>query len=112
MKRRVIRNSSGEFVLLGDDGRGNTYGCRVTNDSNPHRAKYFLSLCAASASGIDPRHSVMCYPVKITITGKEKTLGYVPDDAFSEICALAHCEVQKSRIEDTPRIRVQSIYSW
>ena len=111
-KGKVIRSGKDEYVILGNAGAGFIYVCPVTNDSNNHRAKYFLSLCAASSSGIDPRHSVFCSPEKIRYPRSAEVLGYVPENAFNEICALAHCEIMSQRLEETPRIRPPSIYSW
>ena len=111
-KGKVIRSGKDEYVMLGDAGAGFVYVCPVTNDSNNHRAKYFLSLCAASASGVDPRHSVLCSPEKIRYPRSAKVIGRVPENAFNEICALAHCEIMSQRLEETPRIKPQRIYSW
>ena len=110
--KRVIRTNTTEYVVLEVEGNNLDVCPVVYGDSNNHRSDYFLSFCAASKAGIAGRGKIRCLPKIISGVSDIRIIGSMPDKSFNEICALAHCEVMSQRLEETPRIRPQRIYSW
>ncbi len=110
--KKVIRTNTNEYVVLEAEG-SNLVVCPVVyGDSNSHRSDYYLSFCAASKSGIASSGKVRCLPKIIGETSDINVIGSMPPQSFNEICALAHCEIMSRRLEETPRIKPQRIYSW
>lgn len=110
--KTTIRTNTNEYVVLEVEGNNLVVCPVVYGDSNNHRSDYFLSFCAASKSGIAARGKIRCLPKIISVASGIHVIGSMPDKSFNEICALAHCEIMSRRLEETPRIKPPSIYSW
>lgn len=110
--KKVIRTNTNEYVVLEVEG-SNLVVCPVVyGDSNNHRSDYYLSFCAASKGGISVGAKIRCHPKLISVSSDIRFMGSIPTKSFNEICALAHCEIMSQRLEETPRIKPPSIYSW
>lgn len=110
--KKVIRTNTNEYVVLEAEGNNLVVCPVVYGDSNNHRSDYYLSFCAASKSGVSYSGKVRCLPKMIRDVSGIRVIGNMPTQSFNEICALAHCEIMSQRLEETPRIKPQRIYSW
>lgn len=110
--KKVIRTNTNEYVVLEVEGNNLVVCPVVYGDSNNHRSDYYLSFCAASKGGVSVGAKIRCHPKLISVSPDIRFRGSIPTKSFNEICALAHCEIMSQRLEETPRIKPQRIYSW